>query len=801
MILLANSKKHSPAKKPRMTGLKRAGYFTIAVAILAAVLVAMVVKSGITKSTNERACAVMRSTAQLQATILKDHLEEQYEPLLTASAILATGEVFGSESARPALNAIKQTHELRIFGFADLEGTAINCDGEIVGNIGHRAYFQNIVNGVASHQCEYVESTPISDKPRIIFASPAYDQANHLIGVIFASKELDALRRTLFENDVFGSNTDYFICDASGNILFSNETKHIRDLIPDSPALIYETIPEFRDMGCDTAESRIIEVNGETLFVSMAPLNVNDWEVGCVVDHDVVTKEYAAAAQTIQHMSYMMTGIIGIAMGYVLLLALQSILQKRYELRVIGRYNQNYKTLLREMNCTVVEYDPEKPSVDLIDDSCHIFKLDKLAKENSSYQNYQAQHPEFDFNQLNETAAIVLEKREPQSFESIFNGVNGEPHWLKVILIPLLSDMGYVKVLGTIVDVTGMHKEFEKMAETFTEIPSGIHRSYLSDPIHLEYYSESLCKMIGYTHAEVSNILGSEKDYCQLIHPEDRTAFNDFCTDMAKKGGKRTIEYRMLCKDGSIITVADTMEAKRNSSGIMYGYSAVADLQKYKEVQAKLEAELAEVRANLEELKIKNFTSQMQPHFLYNALASIREIVLDDPEYASELLCDFTIHLRACLRSITSDVLIPFSQELENIEAYVRIEKMRFGDRLTIRYECEEQDFSIIPLSIQPLVENAIRHGIYERGKGGGTVIVRTARRENNLEIVVEDNGVGFDYDTIMQEIKDGKRDSTGMFNLIFRFENILNATVQVESRLHIGTRITVLIPNEEDAL
>lgn len=73
MILLANSKRHSLAKKPRMTGLKRARYFTIAVAILAAVLVVMVVKSGISKSTNERACAVMRSTAQLQATILKDH--------------------------------------------------------------------------------------------------------------------------------------------------------------------------------------------------------------------------------------------------------------------------------------------------------------------------------------------------------------------------------------------------------------------------------------------------------------------------------------------------------------------------------------------------------------------------------------------------------------------------------------------------------------------------------------------------------------------------------------------------------
>ena len=163
-------------------------------------------------------------------------------------------------------------------------------------------------------------------------------------------------------------------------------------------------------MGRDKAESKQVEVNGETLFVSMAPLNVNDWEVGCVVHRDVVTKEYAGAAQTIQHMSYMMTGIIGIAMGYVLLLALQSILQKRHELRVIGRYNQNYKTLLREMNCTVVEYDPEKLSVDLVDDSCRIFELDKLARADSSYWEYQAQHPEFDFNQLNETAAIVLEK-------------------------------------------------------------------------------------------------------------------------------------------------------------------------------------------------------------------------------------------------------------------------------------------------------------------------------------------------------------------------------------------------------
>lgn len=305
--------------------------------------------------------------------------------------------------------------------------------------------------------------------------------------------------------------------------------------------------------------------------------------------------------------------------------------------------------------------------------------------------------------------------------------------------------------------------------------------------------------MLGYTHHEVGEILGPEMNYLKLIHPEDRKTFSEFCRRLSESERKEMLEYRMLCKDGSVITVVDTAESKRSSTGIMYGYSVVVDSKMYKQTQAALEKELAETKADLEELKIKNFTSQMQPHFLYNTLASIREIVLDDPEYASELLCDFTTHLRACLRSVTSDTLVPFSRELENIEAYVRIEKMRFGDRLEIRYECEEQDFLVIPLGIQPLVENAIRHGVYERGKQGGTVVVRTARKQDNIEVVVEDNGVGFDYDSIMQEIKAGTRDSTGIFNLIFRFERILNAKVKVESQPGVGTRITILIPIKEE--
>ena len=91
-------------------------------------------------------------------------------------------------------------------------------------------------------------------------------------------------------------------------------------------------------------------------------------------------------------------------------------------------------------------------------------------------------------------------------------------------------------------------------------------------------------------------------------------------------------------------------------------------------------------RSAMEEMRMKNCVSQMNPHFLYNALSSIREIVLTDPEFGADMLYDFTTHLRASIRALSNDGRIWFSQELENIRAYVNIEKMRFGDRLQVDY-------------------------------------------------------------------------------------------------------------------
>ena len=231
------------------------------------------------------------------------------------------------------------------------------------------------------------------------------------------------------------------------------------------------------------------------------------------------------------------------------------------------------------------------------------------------------------------------------------------------------------------------------------------------------------------------------------------------------------------------------------ATGNVMCFSVIYDLTE----QQRRDKELADLETALRMSRIRVFTGQMQPHFLYNALASIQEVVLDDPAYASELIGDFTTHLRGSIRAMSDDAPIPFKQELENVRAYANIEKMRFGDKLAVRYETEATDFKIPPLSVQPLVENAIRHGVYQRGIAGGTVTVRSRDAGEAWIVQVEDDGVGFDVEAAHAEARAGS-DSTGLGNLMFRLDKIMHAAVDIRSELGAGTCVTITIPKESDS-
>ncbi|MDD6685344.1 MAG: histidine kinase [Lachnospiraceae bacterium] len=186
---------------------------------------------------------------------------------------------------------------------------------------------------------------------------------------------------------------------------------------------------------------------------------------------------------------------------------------------------------------------------------------------------------------------------------------------------------------------------------------------------------------------------------------------------------------------------------------------------------------------------------QMHFHFLYNALSSIREVVLQDPEYASDLIYDFTVYLRACIRTMQNQELISVYQEMDYVRAYVNIEKMRMGKRLHVTYDLQSEDFKVAPLCIQPLVENAIRHGIFPKGLQGGTVSIKTETLTGCHIITVKDDGVGFDYQKVQDEVRCGGRDSVGLDNTIFRMKQQCNADIVITSEIGTGTTVTVLVP------
>ena len=122
-----------------------------------------------------------------------------------------------------------------------------------------------------------------------------------------------------------------------------------------------------------------------------------------------------------------------------------------------------------------------------------------------------------------------------------------------------------------------------------------------------------------------------------------------------------------------------------------------------------------------EQLKVDLMLSQIQPHFLFNVLYVIQEICLVDAETASKAISDFSRYLRHNMDSISINRPIPFKEELEHVRHYVSLQQLRFGDALDVRYELRCTEFELPTLTLQPLVENAIRYGVRKSADGKGT--------------------------------------------------------------------------------
>ena len=206
--------------------------------------------------------------------------------------------------------------------------------------------------------------------------------------------------------------------------------------------------------------------------------------------------------------------------------------------------------------------------------------------------------------------------------------------------------------------------------------------------------------------------------------------------------------------------------------------------------RSRLEAEKNMIEAELKESRISIMLSQIQPHFIYNTLGTIERLCLKDPEKAFELVRNFSLYLRGNFSELDSVTPIGFEDELKHVAYYVNIEKVRFPD-LQIVYDIETTDFVLPALSVQPLVENAIKHGLM-RLESGGTVTIHAYETPTHFCISVKDDGVGFDTAAPIDE-----KAHVGIRNIRGRLHAMVGGTLVLESTPNVGTEAMIMIPKE----
>ena len=190
------------------------------------------------------------------------------------------------------------------------------------------------------------------------------------------------------------------------------------------------------------------------------------------------------------------------------------------------------------------------------------------------------------------------------------------------------------------------------------------------------------------------------------------------------------------------------------------------------------------------ELQVSAMISQMQPHFLYNSLAVIAALCEEDPGLAAKAANEFSDYLRENINFADKSNPISFSEELNHIKTYVWLEKLRFPNRLNIEYDIKCESFPVPALSVQPLVENAIKHGICKT-KNGGTVRISSFETDQYYCVTVSDDGVGFDVSEILN---DGKV-HLGIQNTRYRVREMVNGSLEIVSSPGKGTSAAIKIP------
>ena len=226
---------------------------------------------------------------------------------------------------------------------------------------------------------------------------------------------------------------------------------------------------------------------------------------------------------------------------------------------------------------------------------------------------------------------------------------------------------------------------------------------------------------------------------------------------------------------------------------LLYIATIISILVIYLMIQVEQARVMKAQELELRESEIAIMLSQIQPHFLFNCLTSISRLCDIDTKEAKQAILSFAKYLRGNLNALTQKERISLQEELTHVEIYLSLEKMRYQDFLHTEYDFQVTDVMIPPLTLQPIVENAVRHGLSKK-ELGGTVRISTFEDAFTYIIQVEDDGIGFDPSLFEHDPK-----HVGIQNVKQRIMGMCQGTMCIKSIIGVGTKVEIRIPKEAE--
>ncbi len=311
-------------------------------------------------------------------------------------------------------------------------------------------------------------------------------------------------------------------------------------------------------------------------------------------------------------------------------------------------------------------------------------------------------------------------------------------------------------------------------------IVEGLHTGLivLDNNLNVLHYNTAALTLLGQPEIPLNKNTFNIKE-----HTVSNTAcYNDFALFISQREAKNA---EFATKNGYI-------ELKQSDIYNKHGFSLGKVIQ-IDDITGRKSAE-----KESEQNEMAFLRAQIKPHFMYNALNVIAALCMLDPGAARKLILDLSSYMHHSFNFSNYSNVVSLEEELEFVKAYVRIEQARFKDKLIVNYfiECERKLW-LPPLILQPLVENAIRHGIRKADKTG-TVSLRVKSLDSSVLIEVEDNGVGMSEEMVNKILTEPESLGVGLSNVQKRLKKMYNTSLNIESIPGSGTKISMLLPEHK---